>query len=234
MLFHLDGQIGAFMNQVEKIMPQQKITYFLTSDHGCMQIPESLHEKKFDLARRLVTTDLVDQLNKHLFKEFKTKHAVLQIDPPNIYFNRKAVGALDTKKDEAMMQSAINYLKTVPGIKNAWTYQELAQCICGPDDERFVFKNQSFKDRSGQIIFQVLPYTYISKYRTGTGHKSPYRYDTHVPLIFYQSAGGTSSACYHPVFLPQVAPTIAQILGICRPVACSFEPLAPELLQFYF
>ena len=65
-------------------------------------------------------------------------------------------------------------------------------------------------------IFPIVTHGYIYKNPYGTGHDSPYDYDTHVPLIFAQE--------HFEPFMEKslhatvdIAPTIAKRLGITNP-----------------
>jgi len=61
-------------------------------------------------------------------------------------------------------------------------------------------------------------------YSTGTTHGSPYHYDTHVPLIWYGNqipAGETTKK----VVIPDIAATLAVLLNINAPSACTGNPI---------
>ena len=67
-----------------------------------------------------------------------------------------------------------------------------------------------------------------TKYNTGTTHGSPYRYDTHVPLLFYGKnipAGET----YKQINITDIAPTLAALLKIQEPNACIGKVITPLL-----
>jgi arylsulfatase A-like enzyme len=56
-------------------------------------------------------------------------------------------------------------------------------------------------------------------------HGSPHRYDTHVPMLFYGPAWMTPGRRDVPVEVADLAPTLAQILGIPPPSASEGKPL---------
>ncbi len=80
----------------------------------------------------------------------------------------------------------------------------------------------------GQLIIQTEPYCFLTEYSSGATHETPYNYDTHVPLIFYQSGSIERAQIYDRVTSLQCAPTIAHILGIPKPSACT-APLLPAI-----
>ncbi len=61
---------------------------------------------------------------------------------------------------------------------------------------------------------------------TGTEHGSPYRYDTHVPALFY---GGSiaQGETWMPYTICDIAPTISAICGIPFPNASTGKPIFP-------
>ncbi len=86
-----------------------------------------------------------------------------------------------------------------------------------------------FPDRSGDVTLVPRPYVYF-----GTGptyrasHGTPYRYDTHVPLVFY--GWGVKRGSYRrPVSTTDIAPTLAALLGIDAPAHCEGRVLDEAL-----
>jgi arylsulfatase A-like enzyme len=51
---------------------------------------------------------------------------------------------------------------------------------------------------------------------TGTSHGTPYRYDTHVPILFW-GIGVKAQQVTRVVHTVDIAPTIAKVLGINAP-----------------
>jgi hypothetical protein len=69
------------------------------------------------------------------------------------------------------------------------------------------------------------PYCLITNYPKGCTHNTPYDYDTHVPLILYQSGSLEQKQILHRVWIPQLAITLAKLLGVQHPAASTFELL---------
>jgi hypothetical protein len=57
----------------------------------------------------------------------------------------------------------------------------------------------------------------ISKYPTGTVHRTPYEYDTHVPLVIYQKGVIGHKVSIKPVLTFQLPVTLAKIIGVSKP-----------------
>jgi hypothetical protein len=68
--------------------------------------------------------------------------------------------------------------------------------------------------RSGDLYYYMKPYWVDRK--TGTNHGSPYSYDVHVPMVWY-GVGVRPGTYTEPVGVDDIAPTLANLLGIIRP-----------------
>jgi arylsulfatase A-like enzyme len=70
--------------------------------------------------------------------------------------------------------------------------------------------------RSGDVVIIQEPYKLISGGTSGASHGTPYRYDTHVPLIIM--GGGAAPGRYlQPATPADIAPTLARILNVEPP-----------------
>ena len=72
-----------------------------------------------------------------------------------------------------------------------------------------------FAGRSGDIFTVTEPYYIFDA--TGTTHGSPYDYDTHVPVIFLGSARIRAGSYTDTIGVEDIAPTLADLLGIAAP-----------------
>jgi hypothetical protein len=78
--------------------------------------------------------------------------------------------------------------------------------------------------RSGDIAFELQP-DYLTSYSgKGTTHSTKYSYDTHIPLIFF-GWHIPKKTVNDPVYTVDIAPTIANLLGITEPNACIGIPI---------
>ncbi len=78
--------------------------------------------------------------------------------------------------------------------------------------------------RSGDIAFELQPGYQYGSGSDATTHGAIYNYDTHVPLIFYgwHIPRQTVNA---PVYIVDIAATIANLLSIQEPSACMGIPI---------
>lgn len=85
-----------------------------------------------------------------------------------------------------------------------------------------------YPGRSGDLIWALRPYCFRGDPNAHGEHGSPYPYDTHVPLVLY--GWGVRPGVYRePVSTADVAPTVAEILGIDAPAQCEGRALGEGL-----
>jgi hypothetical protein len=78
--------------------------------------------------------------------------------------------------------------------------------------------------RCGDVLFVLESGWYGAGRPQGTTHGSPYKYDTHVPMLFYGfGVRKGASVKYHPI--TDIAPTISTILNIKFPSGSTGQPI---------
>lgn len=220
-LYHIDAQLDAFITSVEKRFGRTNCAWVLTGDHGVMSIPELLRTQGIPGAQRLITNDVIAQLNQSIYRYFNIKNMVLAFDTPDIWFNPEKWRGCPDKTKRAVADHVKHYMLAIPGIKHAWRYDELldgsAFAHYDRHDRAHWFAKQYYPGRSGQVVCQVHPYTYITEYPTGTSHCTPYDYDVHVPLGISWPSHISDQTVDAWVSMLQVSPTLAQLLEVNAP-----------------
>ena len=79
---------------------------------------------------------------------------------------------------------------------------------------------------SGDVLLHLKP-GWINWKTLGTTHGSAYKYDTHVPLIWYGS-GIKKGTTTDYVAITDIAATLSQLLKIAKPSGCTGKPI-PDL-----
>ena len=225
MIYHLDRQIKKFMGKVESRIKKSNIMYALTADHGIAPIPNIVHQKGIKPALVINKTEWVKNLNKLVAQKYKINNFIHDYRTPCFYFNKEVLKNLKKKKRKKIIKYLKKTVKAHPGIKNAWIPKKLLKKTFEPWDIESFYKNQYFPGRSGDLIVQVLPFCITTKHLTGTGHKSPYECNTHVPLMFYQRGTTEHKEIYDRVSMLQFANTLANILEVPSAPASTFNVL---------
>lgn len=228
-IYHLDRQLNWFMHNVYKRAWKHSVLFVLTADHGEAPIPELVREQGYKSAFRISIPDLNKKLKDVIHKKFNMDMNVCVKDN-SVFINE--FDSIEKDKRDPVLQEIKKELLKVPGIKNVWTSDELDHLVFQPNTIQYFIQQQRYPGRSGQLSIQVEPYSMISKYPEGTSHEVPCENNMHVPLIIYRKGVTEKKTINTEVELLQVAPTMAQLLGIPKPSLCRFAILpgifAPE------
>ena len=228
MIYHVDYYIKRFIKRVYKRVRKKDVLFALTADHGVAPIPELLQQEGLKSARRVIVPGLVKQLNAMIDKEYGIKGLVVGFKSPQFFLKQKVFDALEKETQEKIVKDIKVLLLKHPGIKRVWSYDELMGTCFNKGCIGNFFKNQLYPGRSGYIIIQTFPYCQASKYKNGTGHRTPYEGNTHVPLMLFKKGELEMQEVSQRVNMLQFANTLAQIMRIPRSTASKFDVL-PEL-----
>lgn len=225
MLYQLDMQLKHFMYSIKKLLKRKEsVAYVLTADHGVMPLPQLLAMDGYP-AKRLNSDDIIADLNKHIALTFGIESLIKKYKSPQFFLDELTLRALPQEQQACILKEITDRLKAMPGIKNAWTFDELRDKTYPDHSFEQHFKMQLYLGRSGRITIQTHPYILVTDYAEGTGHKTPYIYDTQVPCILYQPRTLEKKHIASRVWATQLAPTLAHILEIPRPSASMFSVL---------
>jgi len=213
MIYHLDKQILEFMQAIEQIIKPQDILYTLTADHGVMPIPE-LEREQYPQAGRIMAGDMVQSVNKYIKQKFGVSSIIRGHKMPHIYLDQKKLKKMTSKKRHAVKQAIGEKLCSYPGISAVFDAKKLAKSDAPIGSIAWLFKNNMYKGRSGDLFVLVAPHIVASKYVGGTKHYTPYACNTHVPLMLYQQGMYQHKYVKQKVWATQLAPTLASINGI--------------------
>lgn len=221
----LDGYLSDLLREAYAHVVRENVLVVLTADHGVAPIPEEAQKGGFSLARRINPDDVMQKLNDYLAHKYGYTSLVADIRNDGVRLDARRLQKISTRERAAIMQSVKQFLRAQDWVQDAWTARELRKSCFDPDDVRAGLKNQLYKDRSGDVIFLVRPYTLVDDYGGGTSHETPYNYDTHVPLIVYRAHTLEGKAIETPVRTTQTAGTLAQLLHVPQPATADRDPL---------
>jgi hypothetical protein len=123
-------------------------------------------------------------------------------------------------------------LLTVKGIALYYTREQMVSGQLPNNRWATMMEKAFYPTRSGQVLFFTKPYYFNGTYGdrdTGSTHGTPYEYDTHVPLIL--AGAGVRPGTYNGnVDIADLAPTLANLIGIDAPVGNEGRPLT-EILR---
>ncbi|MBX9830651.1 alkaline phosphatase family protein [Candidatus Babeliales bacterium] len=222
---HLDKQIEDLMNYAQNKAGAHNALFAVSGDHGVSPIPELMHERGFGFVSRLLNKDLTNGMNNLIEEKYGISGIVKTFKTTMFYLNKQALAKVDQEKQNAIIEDLRNYLQAQPGMCKVFTTKELVESTFDPTSFEYLYQNQTYVGRTGDLICMPNMYSFIAKRANGTSHKTPYDYDTHVPLILYQAGSLEKKRIIEKVSTTQLAPTLAKILQINKPSAAAQQVL---------
>jgi hypothetical protein len=185
------------------------------------EMPEYATEIGYPAGR--ITNDEVCELTNTLGKSLFTLEGICKtFFRPSIYLEHDLINGAGLNFEE-VAESLATELSKIPGIGMAKSTFELTnrqQSGIG-----LQMKRNTHPDRSGDIYVAQDAYWFMfDKGPVAAMHGSPWRYDTHVPVIF--SGKGIKPSIVNRLVKPaDVAPTLSAILGIASPAGSQGDVL---------
>jgi predicted AlkP superfamily pyrophosphatase or phosphodiesterase len=216
----LDRVLADLFAFIDKTVGLKHTLVVLSSDHSMADMPEYMTDLGYK-AGRLEPDDIVAKANES-GKKFGVDEIVRFFYRPYLYLDDKKIAAakIDPKK---MEQAIADALTDIEGIALAVATSRLSSQQTNPLVAWV--RNNHHVTRSGDIYIIQEPYWFLfDKGPIAAMHGSPWRYDTHVPIIF-MGPGIQPQSVHRRVHPVDVAPTIAAFLGMTPPGSAQGFPL---------
>ena len=221
----LDQTLADLFSFVDQSIGLQHVLIVLSADHGMADMPEYMAELGYETGR-LEPLEIIRVANQ-AGKELGVKGAVRFFFRPYIYLDNEKIA--EAKLEPSLVAKTIAAALTdYKGINLAIPTREKASLQANPLFEQ-VQRNQHVT-RSGDIYIVQDPYWFLfDEGPVAAMHGSPWRYDTHVPIIF-TGPGIEAQTVNRRVHPADVAPSLSAILGLTPPGSAQGLPL-PEVLR---
>jgi len=222
----LDGDLAKIFKALDNQVGNGNYTVFLTADHGAIHVPAFLNDKKIPGGYMNFAT-LRARFNEFLKYKYNTTDVVKSISNYQVFLDKKVIDNLGMDLEKVQDEIAFEILrygsidKVYSGSqlwKNNYTRSSLIP---------YLIQQGWNQKRSGDVVFVQKP-GYIAYPRTGSTHGSPMIYDTHVPLLFMGN-GIKKGETVERTEIPDIAPTLAMMLGIAFPNGTTGRPIAEVL-----
>jgi predicted AlkP superfamily pyrophosphatase or phosphodiesterase len=216
----LDRTLADLLAFIDKTVGLKHTLVVLSADHGMADMPEYMTELGFK-AGRLDPDKIVAVANK-VGQRFGVDEIVRFFYRPYLYLDDEKIAA--AKRDRLKLAQAIaDALTDVNGIALAVATGSLSAQPTNSLIEQV--RNNHHVSRSGDIYIIHDPYWFLfDKGPVTAMHGTPWRYDTHVPIIF-MGPGIQSKTVHRRVHPVDVAPTIAALLGMTPPASAQGSTL---------
>ncbi len=223
-VLQLDRTLADLFAFIDKNIGLKNTLVVLAADHGMADMPEYMTELGYS-AGRLEPDNIIEVAN-NVGNDFGIEEVVRFFYRPYLYLNDEKIAA--AKLDRMQVENAIAAALTdSEGIALAVAGSDLKVQQTHPVIEQV--RNNFHLSRSGDIYIIQEPYWFLfDKGSVKAMHGSPWRYDTHVPLIFV-GPGIDAMKVHKRVHPVDVAPTIAAFLGMTPPAAMQGSPLEEVL-----
>ena len=213
MMLQLDRTLGDLLAFIDETVGLNKTLIVLSADHGMAEMPEYMTELGFP-AGRLYPDHVIAAANQIAKQRFDIEDIVRFYYRPYLYLDAGKIDSAGLEADRIQSEIAAALTES-PGIALAVARGELT----GPQATplKLQIQRNFHPERSGDIyVVQDLYWFNFDKGPVAAMHGSPWRYDTHVPIIF--AGAGISSRVVHRLVHPvDVAPTLSALLGMTAP-----------------
>ena len=228
----LDRSLADLLAHVDKRVGLQNTLIVLSADHGQPEVPGYLHSLGIQSAGYINPGELdkapaIAALKQRFGLGEELIEAFFQ---PYLYLNRELIRSkgLDQAEIEKVLAEEI---EKFPGVAKAVSSTALRSAAL-PDTELMrKILNNFHPRRSGDIYLVFEPYVFINDFDgliVASTHGAPWRYDSFVPVMF--AGAGVKSATLSRAITPyDIAPTLANYLGIKQPSATIGKPLLEVL-----
>ena len=220
----LDHTLTDLFKFIDKSVGLKHTLIVLSADHGMADMPEYVTELGYAAGR--VDPDEIVAAANQAGKQLGIDEVVRFFFRPYLYLNDEKIVA--AKLDHAHVEQVIaSALTDFEGINLAVSTDSLATQQGNPLREQV--RRNHHDTRSGDIYVIQEPYWFLfDEGPIAAMHGSPWRYDTHVPVIFAGPGidAQTINRLVHPV---DVSPTLSAFLGLTPPAAAQGIPLQEVL-----
>jgi predicted AlkP superfamily pyrophosphatase or phosphodiesterase len=216
----LDQDLAHLLTFIEEEIGKKNVLIYLTSNHGVSLNPGYLEELRvpggfFNLKGAITL------LNSYLRVAYGGGEWIESFSDQQIFLNRQLIEDSQISLED-IQDRVSRFMVQYSGIANTITSTTLDKTSFtdGPFSK---FQNGYNQKRSGDVLINYEP-GWVIRNGNATGHNTSYRYDSHVPLIWYgwKIKRQTISS---PIDMTSIAPTIAFLLNISYPSGCSGQAI---------
>lgn len=199
----------------------------LSADHGVLPIPEEASGLRMP-AERIDKAAIVKDLDAELSKSFGEGKWVVGMEEPNLYLNLGLIASKGLDRG-AVESRAAAILNENPQLYISMTRSQLMRGEAPNVNWGQMAVRSMHPKLSGDLLVFERPGFYFGG-GTGTGHGSPWDYDSHVPLLFH-GPGITPGRFPRRVYTMDIASSVCTILGIEYPTGNIGSPLVEMLCK---
>lgn len=216
----LDMEIAQLLDFLESKIEKNEVLIFLTADHGAVDVPQYLIDNHIP-SGYFEKKKMSEELKNFCLTKWNVD-LIENISNGNVFLNHQNLVKTNVSTTQ-IEQEIANFLLTFDGISKTFTATSLKASNFTENIDGNIRRGFN-STRSGDVVYVLASGWINSGYSTGTTHGSPYNYDTHVPLLWYgyQIPHGETTK---KTVIPDISATLAVILNINAPSACTGVPI---------
>lgn len=207
-----DRLLGKLLDVVEKQVGPDNVIFVMTADHGVAPVPEVNQARRMP-GGRLKAADLTAAIQQALEAKYGAGKWIESGSGAAPYFDRSLMAKYKSTEAE-VQQTAAEAVRALPHIFRVYTAEQVENGRMQNDYAGTLVRNGFYRQRSPDLI--VIPEQYYQFGASGATHGTPFRYDTHVPVIF-MGPGIKAGHYYEKIAVNDIAPTLAAIAGVQEP-----------------
>ena len=218
----LDRQIADLLNALDSQVGKGNYLLFLTTDHAAIETQSYLRDKGVPVGG-LNNKAFSDSIKAFARRTFGSSELIANHSNRQIFLNYDFIK--DKKLNLRTVQNEmVDYMReNFPQMTSIFTRDYLQTQVASRDQKNLTV-NGFNPTYSGDIAYDLQP-GYLPEYKkTGTSHGTIFSYDTHIPLIFY-GWKIPAQTINTPVYIIDIAPTVADLLKITEPSASIGIPI---------
>jgi predicted AlkP superfamily pyrophosphatase or phosphodiesterase len=225
MSIRTDRLLGKLLDFIDRRVGPGNTILVMTADHGVAPLPEVNQARKMP-GGRLNNATIQQKVQDTLTEKYGPGKWVAAAQTATVYLNDGLILSKKLSKAE-VEQVAADALLTLPHAFRVYSGEQLKKNEAVQDFVTRYVSNGYFPQRSADILFLADPFYLFES--SGTSHGTAFNYDTHVPIIF-MGPGIKPGSYAEPIAVNDIAPTLANILGVQFPSG-SVGRVLTEILQ---
>jgi arylsulfatase A-like enzyme len=245
MVLRLDQQLGQFLTFLDSRISPDDVVVVLTADHGVSPLPEWYGEVTGQDTRRLpfrTISDAAAQAIQPMVDEAVAKLRAAGTEPTTSSASALIAGwnstfltlhgprVAELGLDPTRLRRVIaERLRSLDLIEFTATREDILSGMLASSPYASSILNGFHRERSGDVLVIPRPFVQITNFPRGTNHITPYKYDTHVPILMMGKSirAGWS---YQRADVRDITPTLAAMLGVTPPAQATGRVLH-EILE---
>jgi len=212
----LDRTLDGFLDFLNEKVGEGRYAVVLTSDHGVLPLPEYLARQGVDARRidELERQDIIVERLTDVLQELRILEQLRAVSVTPYGLVMRFRGGVPRNTEVRARRAAAARFRESEYVADAFAYDDVLQT--GDDPFRRQYLRSFHPNRAPDIIIRYKEHYLYRMVRGGTTHETPYRYDTHVPLVFW-GPGIPAGRYDRGVRTVDIAPTVAALLGVEAP-----------------